>query len=170
MGERTLTVSSAGKSFSFTGWKIGWVCGPAPMVAAVRTVKQFLTYVNGAPFQPAVAVGLGLPDEFFAGAASDLALRRDLLCDGLVGAGFEVIRPMATYFAMTDIRALGDEDAVEFCRRLPERCGVVAVPASVFYEDPETGRSLVRFAFCKRLEVIEEAVQGLQGLGHRQPV
>ncbi len=169
MRERTLTVSSAGKSFSFTGWKIGWVCGPAPMVAAVRTVKQFLTYVNGAPFQPAVAVGLGLPDEFFAGAASDLALRRDRLCDGLGAAGFEVFRPTATYFAMTDIRAFGDEDAVDFCRRLPERCGVVAVPASVFYDDAETGRSLVRFAFCKKLEVIEEAVRRLLGLRHRPP-
>ncbi len=138
------------------------------MVAAVRTVKQFLTYVNGAPFQPAVAVGLGLPDEFFARAASDLALRRNRLCDGLIGAGFEVFVPMATYFAMTDIRALGDEDGVEFCRRLPERCGVVAVPASVFYDDPETGRSLVRFAFCKKVEVIEEAVRRLLTLGHPQ--
>jgi N-succinyldiaminopimelate aminotransferase len=161
MAERTLTVSSAGKSFSFTGWKIGWICGPAPLVAAVRTVKQFLTYVNGAPFQPAVAVGLGLPDEFFARAASDLALRRDRLCGGLLDAGFEVFRPMATYFAMTDIRAVGDEDGLEFCRQLPERCGVVAVPASVFYDDPETGRSLVRFAFCKRLDVIDEAVERL---------
>ena len=164
MGERTLTVSSAGKTFSFTGWKIGWICGPAPMMDAVRTVKQFLTYVNGAPFQPAVAVGLGLPDEFFAGAASDLALRRDRLCDGLVRVGFEVFRPMATYFAMIDIRTLADEDGMDFCRRLPERCGVVAIPASVFYEDPETGRSLVRFAFCKKLEIIDEAVRRLLSL------
>ena len=137
------------------------------MVAAVRTVKQFLTYVNGAPFQPAVAVGLGLPDEFFSRAASDLALRRDRLCDGLAGSGFEVFRPMATYFAMTDIGALGDEDGLDFCRRLPERCGVVAIPASVFYDNPETGRSFVRFAFCKKLEVIEEAVQRLRSLRHR---
>jgi N-succinyldiaminopimelate aminotransferase len=165
MAERTLTVSSAGKSFSFTGWKIGWICGPAPLVAAVRTVKQFLTYVNGAPFQPAVAVGLGLPDEYFAGAASDLALRRDRLCDGLAEAGFEVFRPMATYFAMTDVSGLGDEDGVEFCRRLPERCGVVAVPASPFYDDPATGRSLVRFAFCKQADVIDEAVRRLVSLG-----
>jgi N-succinyldiaminopimelate aminotransferase len=161
MGDRTLTVSSAGKSFSFTGWKIGWVCGPAPMVAAVRTVKQYLTYVNGAPFQPAVALGLGLPDAFFAGAAADLALRRDRLCDGLVAAGFAVFPPMATYFVMTDIGALGAEDGVGFCRRLPERCGVVAIPASAFYDDPETGRSLVRFAFCKSLDTIDEAVRRL---------
>jgi len=164
MRERTLTVSSAGKTFSFTGWKIGWVCGPAPLVAAVRTVKQFLTYVNGAPFQPAVALGLGLPDEFFTRTASDLALRRDLLCDGLDRAGFEVFRPMATYFAMTDIRPLGDEDGVDFCRRLPERCGVVAIPASVFYADPATAPSLVRLAFCKKVEVIDEAVRRLLSL------
>jgi N-succinyldiaminopimelate aminotransferase len=164
MAERTLTVSSAGKSFSFTGWKIGWICGPAPLVAAVRTAKQFLTYVNGAPFQPAVAVGLGLPDGYFARTASDLALRRDRLCDGLLGAGFEVFPPMATYFVMTDIRAFGEESGVEFCRRLPDRCGVVAVPASPFYDDPATGRTLVRFAFCKQPDVIDEAVRRLRGL------
>jgi N-succinyldiaminopimelate aminotransferase len=161
MAERTLTVSSAGKTFSFTGWKIGWVCGPAPLVSAVRSVKQYLTYVNGAPFQPAVALGLGLPDEFFAGAAADLAARRDLLCDGLDAAGFEVFRPDATYFALTDIRPFGDEDGWEFCRRLPERCGVVAIPASVLYDDKGAGRTLVRFAFCKRPEVIVDAVDRL---------
>jgi N-succinyldiaminopimelate aminotransferase len=164
MAERILTVSSAGKTFSFTGWKVGWLCGPAPMVAAARTVKQFLTYVNGAPFQPAVAVGLALPDAFFTGAASDLALRRDRLCDGLAEAGFEVFRPMATYFAMTDIASFGDESGIDFCRKLPERCGVVAVPASVFYADPATGRTLVRFAFCKQLEVIDDAVTRLRDL------
>jgi N-succinyldiaminopimelate aminotransferase len=166
MGERTLSVSSAGKTFSFTGWKIGWVCGRAPLVAAVRTAKQFMTYVNGAPFQPAVAVGLGLPDDFFAAAAADLAARRDRLCDGLQEVGFEVFHPAATYFTMTDIGAFGGEDAVEFCRRLPERCGVVAIPASVLYDDRHAGRSLVRFAFCKRPEVIDEAVRRLRRLVH----
>ncbi len=161
MAERTLTVSSAGKTFSFTGWKIGWVCGPAALVGAVRTIKQFLTYVNGAPFQPAVAVGLRLPDEFFIAAAADLAIRRDRLCDGLEAAGFDVFRPMATYFAMVDIRPAGEADGLEFCRRLPERCGVVAIPASVLYDDKEAGRSLVRFAFCKQPEVIDEAVRRL---------
>ncbi len=165
MAERTLTVSSAGKTFSFTGWKIGWVCGPAPLVGAVRTVKQYLTYVNGAPFQPAVALGLGLDDQFFARIASDLATRRDLLCDGLEAAGFEVFRPDSTYFALTDIGAFGDEDGIEFCRRLPERCGVVAIPASVLYDDRSAARSLVRFAFCKRPEVIVEAVGRLGTLG-----
>jgi N-succinyldiaminopimelate aminotransferase len=164
MAERTVTVSSAGKTFSFTGWKIGWVCGSAPLVAAVRTAKQFMTYVNGAPFQPAVAVGLGLPDDFFVAAAADLAQRRDRLCDGLRDVGFEVFRPAATYFAMTDISALGADDALEFCRRLPERCGVVAIPASVLYDDGQAGRSLVRFAFCKRPEVIDEAVDRLRRL------
>ncbi|HEY2565375.1 MAG TPA: pyridoxal phosphate-dependent aminotransferase [Acidimicrobiales bacterium] len=164
MGERTITISSAGKTFSFTGWKIGWACGPAPLVAAVRTAKQFLTYVNGAPFQPAVAVGLGLPDEFFAGAAADLAARRDRLCVGLDDAGFDVLRPAATYFAMTDIRPFGQEDGVAFCRQLPERCGVVAIPASVLYDDKAAGRSLVRFAFCKRPEVIDDAVARLRTL------
>jgi N-succinyldiaminopimelate aminotransferase len=164
MGERTITISSAGKTFSFTGWKIGWACGPAPLVAAVRTAKQFLTYVNGAPFQPAVAVGLGLPDEFFAGAAADLAARRDRLCVGLDDAGFDVLCPAATYFAMTDIRPFGQEDGVAFCRQLPERCGVVAIPASVLYDDKAAGRTLVRFAFCKRPEVIDEAVARLRAL------
>jgi len=164
MAERTLTVSSAGKTFSFTGWKIGWACGPAPLISAVRTAKQFITYVNGAPFQPAVAVGLGLPDEFFAAAAADLAARRDRLCAGLVDTGFEVFRPAATYFAMTDVRSFGSDDAMEFCRALPERCGVVAIPASVLYDDSDAGRSLVRFAFCKRPEVIDEAVNRLRTL------
>jgi len=164
MRERTLSVSSAGKTFSFTGWKIGWACGTPALVSAVRTAKQFMTYVNGAPFQPAVTVGLGLPDEFFVSAAADLAARRHRLCQGLEAAGFEVFRPAATYFAMTDIRRFGPEDGVEFCRRLPERCGVVAVPASVLYDDREAGRSFVRFAFCKRPEVIDDAVSRLRAL------
>jgi N-succinyldiaminopimelate aminotransferase len=164
MAERTLTVSSAGKTFSFTGWKIGWVCGPAALVNAVRTAKQFMTYVNGAPFQPAVAVGLGLPDSFFTGVAADLAARRDRLCAGLEETGFAVFRPAGTYFAMTDVRGLGQEDGLAFCRRLPERCGVVAIPASALYDDDEAGRSLVRFAFCKRPEVIDEAVHRLRRL------
>jgi N-succinyldiaminopimelate aminotransferase len=167
MGERTLTCSSAGKTFSFTGWKVGWACGAAPLITAVRTAKQFLTYVNGAPLQPAVAVGLGLPDQFFTDAATDLADRRDRLCGGLEDAGFEVFRPAATYFAMTDIRSLGEEDGMAFCRRLPERCGVVAIPASVLYDDGRAGRSLVRFAFCKRPEVIDEAVNRLRPLAAR---
>jgi N-succinyldiaminopimelate aminotransferase len=161
MAERTLTISSAGKTFSCTGWKIGWVCGPAELVAAVRTAKQFLTFVNGAPFQPAVALGLGLGDEVFDGLRDELRAKRDLVCAGLSAAGLEVFVPQGTYFATVDVRSVGEEDGHAFCRSLPDRCGVVAIPSSVFYADPATGRSLVRFAFCKRTEVLTEAVERL---------
>ncbi|MCU4183405.1 pyridoxal phosphate-dependent aminotransferase [Acidiferrimicrobium sp. IK] len=164
MTDRTVTVSSAGKTFSFTGWKIGWACGPAPLVAAVRTAKQFMTYVNGAPFQPAVALGLGLPDDVFTSMADRLRAGRDQLCAGLAAAGFAVTPPAATYFAMADIRPLGFEDGVELCRALPERCGVVAVPASAFYPGGRGGEAFVRFAFCKRPEVLAEAVRRLGSL------
>jgi N-succinyldiaminopimelate aminotransferase len=162
MAERTLTVSSAGKTFAFTGWKVGWACGPAPLVAAVRTVKQFLTYVNGAPFQPAVAMGLGLADSVFCDAADALAAGRDLLCDGLASVGFEVAaRPQAGYFAVADAAPLGGTDAAAFCRELPHRAGVVAIPVSAFCERRDDVASLVRFAFCKRPQVLEEAVRRL---------
>jgi N-succinyldiaminopimelate aminotransferase len=164
MAERTVTISSAGKTFSFTGWKVGWATGPAPLVTAVRTAKQFLTYVNAAPLQPAVAVGLGLPDAYFAGAADALRAKRDRLDAGLAGAGFTVMTPAAGYFTMTDVRPLGDSDGAAFCWSLPERCGVVAVPASAFYDDPREARPLVRFAFCKRPEVLDEAVGRLGAL------
>lgn len=164
MAERTLTVSSAGKTFAFTGWKIGWVCGPAALVAAVRTVKQFLTYVNGAPLQPAVAVGLGLPDEYFLGAAAALRDGRDRLSAGLANAGFEVYESHATYFVITGIDELGTTDGAQFCRELPKRCGVVGVPASAFYDDPRAARPLVRFAFCKQPDVLDEAVRRLARL------
>lgn len=161
MAERTLTVSSAGKTFSFTGWKIGWACGPTELVNAVRTAKQFLTYVNGAPFQHAVAVGLGLDDSYYEQLRDDLAAKRDLLCAGLADAGFTVYPPGGTYFVTADIRPLGDDDGMAFCRSLPERCGVVAVPSEVFYQDPRRGRHLVRFTFSKRPEVLSEAVSRL---------
>jgi N-succinyldiaminopimelate aminotransferase len=164
MAERTLTISSAGKTFSFTGWKVGWATGPAALVAAVRTAKQFLTYVNGAPFQHAIAVGLGLGDDVYDGLRSSLLAKRDLLCAGLEKAGFEVHRPQGTYFATVDVRSIGEEDGVAFCRTLPERCGVVAVPSAAFYADPDRGRPFVRFAFCKRDEVLHEAADRLVGL------
>ena len=164
MRERTVMISSGGKTFSFTGWKIGWVCSTPELVAAVRTAKQFLTYVSGAPFQPAIATGLRLPDEYFEEFTADLRVKRDRLCAGLAEAGFTVFRPQGTYFITTDIRSLGETDGMAFCRALPERCGVVAVPNVVFYDDVEEGRPLVRFAFCKRHEVIDEAIARLKGL------
>lgn len=165
MRERTLTISSGGKTFSFTGWKVGWACGPASLVDAVRTAKQFLTYVNGAPFQPAIAVGLRLPDAYFTELRDRMREQRDRLCAGLEEAGLAVFRPAGTYFVTADIRPLGTDDGMAFCRSLPRRCGVVAVPSAVFYADPEAGRHLVRFAFCKRLEVLDEAVARLKTLG-----
>jgi N-succinyldiaminopimelate aminotransferase len=160
-------VSSAGKTFNVTGWKIGWICGPAPLVAAVRTAKQFLTYVNGGPFQPAVAAGLRLPDTYFAELARDLAYRRDVLAEGLRAAGLPLIVPEATYFGTVDVGGVqSDGDGLAFCRTLPARAGVVAVPTVVFYDPAhaELGRSLVRFAFCKSDAVLGEAVRRLGGL------
>jgi N-succinyldiaminopimelate aminotransferase len=162
MRERTLRISSAGKTFSCTGWKIGWASGPAHLVTAALRVKQFLTYVNGAPLQPAVAVALGLPDSYYEGFRAGLQERRDQLVAGLTAAGFGVLPSEGTYFVTTDITPLGGTDGMAFCRTLPERCGVVAVPTQVFYDEPEAGRRLVRFAFCKRPEVIEEAVRRLR--------
>lgn len=165
MRERTLVVSSGGKTFSTTGWKIGWASGPAEMVTATTTAKQFLTYVNGSPFQAAIAAGLDLPDQFFAGLAADLEAQRDLLEQGLRAAGFEVYRSDGTYFTTVDIRPLrADGDGMAFCRELPGLIGVVAVPNQVFYMNPEHGRHLVRFACCKRPEVIAQAVERLRHL------
>ncbi len=164
MAERTLTISSGGKTFSFTGWKIGWVHGPEALVTAVRTAKQFLTYVNGAPFQHAIAAALGLDDRYFQTLVDELRVRRERICRGLAAAGLRVFPPAGTYFVTADVRPLGWDDGVAFCLALPERCGVVAVPNAVFYDDQEEGRPLVRFAFCKRLEVIDEAMDRLQRL------
>ena len=162
MAERTLTISSGGKTFHTTGWKIGWMSGPEPLVTAAKTAKQFLTYVNGAPFQPAMAVGLGLPDAYFQELVATLQTARDHLVAGLRRAGFTAYEPEATYFTTVDIRPLAaDGDGMAFCRSLPQRCGVVAVPNEVFYARPEHGRHLVRFACCKRIEVIDEAVERL---------
>jgi N-succinyldiaminopimelate aminotransferase len=161
MRERTITISSGGKTFSFTGWKVGWACAPPDLLSAVRTAKQFLTYVNGAPFQPAVAVGLRMEDSAIRAIGHDLRQRRDLLCDGLASLGLDVFRPAGTYFATTDIRSIGEHDGTDFCRDLPKRCRVVAIPSSVFYDDKEAGRPLVRWTFCKRPEVLEEALARL---------
>jgi N-succinyldiaminopimelate aminotransferase len=157
MADRTVTIGSAGKSLSFTGWKVGWVTGNSALVAAVRTSKQFLTYVSSGPFQYAAAVGLGLGADYFHGFAQELQAKRDLLSTGLEAAGFTIFKPKGTYFITTDASALTDEDALSFCRALPHKVGVVAVPNSVFYANPVEGRNFVRFAFCKRTEVIAEA-------------
>ncbi|MEV6975485.1 pyridoxal phosphate-dependent aminotransferase [Kitasatospora sp. NPDC093806] len=167
MRERTVSISSAGKTFSFTGWKVGWVTGSPELVTAVRTAKQYLTYVSAGPFQYAVAEALRLPDEYFDDFRADLLRKRDLLADGLAAAGFRVFRPAGTYFITTDITPLGEKDGIEFCRTLPERCGVVAIPNAVFYDDVEAGRPLVRFTFCKQEEVINEAVNRLSRLRER---
>jgi N-succinyldiaminopimelate aminotransferase len=166
MAERTITISSGGKTFNTTGWKVGWMCGPATAIQAARTAKQFLTYVNAGPFQPAIAAGLDLGDEFYAGLAADLTAKRDRLVEGLRGAGFATFVPEATYFLTVDIRSLEpDGDGMAFCRSLPARCGVVAIPSQVMYLEPEFGRPFVRFACCKRLDVLEEAAERLAKLG-----
>jgi N-succinyldiaminopimelate aminotransferase len=164
MRDRTLTISSAGKTFSTTGWKVGWVSGPAEAISAVRAVKQFLSYVASGPFQPAVALGLGLPDGVYSGLASSLATKRDRLVEGLRGAGMEVSVPLGTYFVVADAAPLGAVDSLSFCQELPARAGVVGVPVSVFHDDVEAARTLVRFAFCKRDEVLDEACRRLAAL------
>ncbi|MFE0204647.1 pyridoxal phosphate-dependent aminotransferase [Streptomyces sp. NPDC058985] len=161
MRERTVTIGSAGKTFSFTGWKVGWVTAAPALVTAVRSAKQYLTYVASGPFQYAVAEALRLPDSYFDDFRADMRAKRELLAGGLEQAGFKVFRPAGTYFITTDIRPLGESDGFAFCRSLPERCGVVAVPNAVFYDHREQGAPFVRFAFCKRTEVLEEATARL---------
>jgi N-succinyldiaminopimelate aminotransferase len=167
MAERTVTISSAGKTFSVTGWKIGWLHAPAVITAAIRAVKQFLTYVNGAPFQPAVARALSLGDEFYASLVSDLQRKRDLLSAGLLDAGFDVFPSSGTYFVVADAATLGFDDGLDLCWRLPQLVGVAAVPVSTFHDDPDAARSLVRFAFCKRDDVLAEAAERLAKLRNR---
>jgi N-succinyldiaminopimelate aminotransferase len=167
MRERTVTISSAGKTFAVTGWKVGWVCATPELVTAVRTAKQFLTYVSGGPLQPAVALALALDDDYYQRLRGDLQAKRDRLCEGLAALGFKVFVPQGTYFVTTDVRPLGFDDGIAFCRMLPERCGVVAIPHEVFYDHREAGRPLVRWAFCKRDEVLVEALERLRAGLHR---
>jgi N-succinyldiaminopimelate aminotransferase len=165
MRGRVVSVGSAGKTFSFTGWKVGWATATPELISAVRTTKQFLTYVSSGPFQYAVAQALDLPDSYYADMAADLKAKRDLMAAGLKEIGFGVYQPDGTYFITADISPLGEQDAVDFCRGLPDRAGVVAIPSAVFYDDhPEEGRTLVRFAFCKRPEVLKEALSRLSVL------
>ena len=164
--DRTVTISSGGKTFSTTGWKIGWIVAPQALLQSIAAVKQYLTYVNGAPFQPAIAVGLGLPDEYFRSAASTLESKRDILSAGLRSAGFEVSSPAAGYFVIADAAPFGITDAAGFCRALPDLAGVVGIPVTAFvHPDRRDGyTSLVRFAFCKRVDVLERAAAQLAGL------
>ncbi|OII64802.1 MULTISPECIES: pyridoxal phosphate-dependent aminotransferase [unclassified Streptomyces] len=164
MRERTVTLSSGGKTFSLTGWKVGWVTAPPGLTAAVRTAKQFLTFVSSGPFQYAIADALRLPDSYFDDLRTDLRAKRDILADGLRAAGFEVYLPRGTYFITADITALGEKDGLSFCRSLPERCGVVAIPNQVFYDHADAGRTLVRLAFCKKAAVLREAADRLRQL------
>ena len=164
MRDRTIQISSAGKTFSFTGWKIGWVCAQPALLDTVRTAKQFLTYVNGAPFQHAIAEALNLPDHYFDNFLEDMKVKRDCLSRGLEKAGLTTFTPQGTYFVTADIENLGYEDGKQFCLDLPVQCGVVAVPNVVFYDNKDLGSTLIRFAFCKRLDVLEEAVERLQTL------
>ncbi|MFF3163587.1 pyridoxal phosphate-dependent aminotransferase [Streptomyces sp. NPDC003273] len=162
MRGRTVTIGSAGKTYSFTGWKVGWVTGTPELVTAVRSAKQFLTYVASGPFQYAVAEALALPDAYFEAFRQDMQTKRDILAAGLAEAGFKVFDTAGTYFITTDIRPLGETDGFAFCRSLPERAGVVAIPNAVFYDHREAGAPFVRFAFCKRASVLEEAASRLR--------
>ncbi|WP_292834492.1 aminotransferase class I/II-fold pyridoxal phosphate-dependent enzyme [Microbacterium sp.] len=166
--QRTVSISSAGKTFSMTGWKIGWITAPADLVTAILAVKQFLTYVSGSPFQPAIAVGLGLPDAFFTGIAATLRVKRDVLGAGLSAAGFDVSAPAGSYFTIADAAPFlaSGMDAGDFCRGLPARTGVVAIPLTAFASPSRAApyRTLVRFAACKRVEVLDEASRRLATL------
>ncbi|NOX30338.1 MAG: pyridoxal phosphate-dependent aminotransferase [Actinobacteria bacterium] len=164
MWDRTVTISSGGKTFSFTGWKIGWVCAPAALVGAIRTAKQFLTFVHSGPFQLAIAAALDLDDSYYAEFVDDFRARRDLLCDGLAKAGFDVFAPQGTYFVNTDIRPLGATDGIDFCLTLPDRVGVVGIPTQVFYDNRERGKHLVRFTFCKTEAVLRDGIERLAKL------
>jgi len=161
MADRTVTIGSAGKSLSMTGWKVGWATGPTDLVAAVRVPRQHLSFVSGGPFQWAVVDGLGLPDDYWSSFRDGLQRQRDLLCDGLASLGFPTTVPEGTYFATTDVRMMGYADGWAFCRDLPHRAGVVAIPHEVFHDDPEAGKPFVRWAFCKRPEVLTEALTRL---------
>ncbi|MFM8894165.1 MAG: aminotransferase class I/II-fold pyridoxal phosphate-dependent enzyme, partial [Actinomycetales bacterium] len=158
MFQRTVTIGSGGKSFSFTGWKVGWATGPSDLIGAVRTVRQHLSFASSGPFQWAIAMGLGLDDTYFGEFLMELSAKRDLLCSGLAELGFRVIEPQGTYFATTDVRPLGFADGEEFCRVMPHRAGVVAIPHQALCARPEVGAPYVRWAFCKRQEVLSEAL------------
>ena len=157
MRDRTVTISSAGKTFSFTGWKIGWMCAAPELSAAVRAAKQWLSFSNNTPGQFGIATALALGDDYYADFRSDYRRRRDRLVAGLREVGLEVHEPAGTYFATADVRPLGFDDGMDFCQRLPAEVGVAAIPNVAFYDDVDAGRPYVRFAFCKSDATIDEA-------------
>jgi N-succinyldiaminopimelate aminotransferase len=161
MADRTVSISSAGKTFSFTGWKVGWATGSPELVSAVLSAKQWLTFTNAAPLQPAIAHALDHEMGYVEALAAELQGKRDLLTEGLGSLGLRPVRPEGTYFVLGDVRDLGWEDGLAFCQALPERAGVVAIPAQGFYDDAEAGRHLVRWAFCKDTAVLEKALDQL---------
>ena len=170
MAERTVTISSAGKMFNVTGWKIGWACGPSDLIAGVRAAKQYLSYVGGAPFQPAVAHALNTEDAWVDALCESFQARRDRLAAALTDIGFDVFDSFGTYFLTVDPRPLGYHDSTTFCAELPEKVGVAAIPMSAFC-DPTAAHAgewnhLVRFAFCKREETLDEAIRRLRRLQH----
>src|SRR3954447_20042109 len=162
MFERTVSISSSGKTFSFTGWKIGWATGPADLVAAVEGAKNWLSYSSGAPFQPAIAHALEHEGAFHEQLRADLEKKRDHLCEALGALGLDVHVPQGTYFVTTDVSGLGHADGKAFCAATAERAKVVAIPNQAFYEDGSAeGRHLIRWAFCKEQEVLEEGIRRL---------
>jgi N-succinyldiaminopimelate aminotransferase len=164
MRDRTVVISSLGKTFSLTGWKIGHTCAPPELTRALRTAHQFITFCNGSPFQVAAAEAYRAPDSYFTELLAGYRHRRDRICQGLAEVGFEVLAPAGTYFVQTDIRPLGYHDDYDFCRMLPEKIGVAAIPTSVFYAQRADGRHLVRWAFCKTMPVIDAALERLRKL------
>lgn len=161
MAERTVTISSAGKIFSFTGWKVGWVTGSAELIDTVMAAKQWLTFTNAAPLQPAIAHALDHESGFYDTLAKEMQAKRDQLCAGLTTLDVDVFTPEGTYFVTTDVRRYGWQDALSFCLALPERAGVVAIPAQVFYDDQDEGRHRVRWAYCKEPDVLDEGLRRL---------
>jgi N-succinyldiaminopimelate aminotransferase len=161
MFERTVSISSAGKTFSFTGWKVGWATGPESLVRAVEGAKQWLTFSSGSPLQPAIAHALDDEPGYYAALAEELEAKRDFLCEGLRKLDVDVYVPQGTYFVTTDVRRYGYRDGMEFCRALPEKAGVVAIPSQAFYDDVEEGRHKVRWAFCKEQAFLDEGIRRL---------
>ncbi|MEU6641202.1 pyridoxal phosphate-dependent aminotransferase [Saccharomonospora sp. NPDC046836] len=169
MRSRTVTISSAGKTFNCTGWKIGWVCAVPELVSAVKAAKQFLTFVSGGPLQPAIAHALEHELTWVEQLRTALAAKRDRLSQGLREAGFTVWPSAGTYFVCADVRPLGFTNAAELAWQLPERVGVAAVPVNVFTDHPEEWNHVLRFAFCKRDEVLDEAIERLHRLASVGP-